>query len=84
MISNVGFNDINDDATRWLRILIHIYIHILYNDFYEMSLGHSDVTQYYRLLWMTCDRGRIWGNFISLHQGCMGNDSSKRMVGVSA
>ena len=46
MISNVGFDDIDDDVTRWLRTLIHIYvyIHILYNDFYEMSLGHGDVT----------------------------------------
>ena len=43
MISNVGFTDIDDDATRWLRILIHIYTHILYNDFYKMSLGHGDV-----------------------------------------
>ena len=27
-----GFNDIDDDATRWLCILIYIYICILYDD----------------------------------------------------
>ena len=28
VISNVGFDDINDDATRWLHTLIHIYVYI--------------------------------------------------------
>ena len=27
VISNVGFDDIDDDATRWLRILIRICIY---------------------------------------------------------
>ena len=29
------------------------------------------------------DRGRIWRDDISFHQDCVGDDSSRRMVGVS-
>ena len=45
MVSNMGFDNI--DMMPWGGYVfwyIYVYIHILYNDFYEISLGHGDVT----------------------------------------
>ena len=35
------------------------------------------------LWWCYCDRDRIWKMIFSLHRGCLGDDSSGRVVGVS-
>ena len=40
------------------------------------------VTQYYVLLWMVCDRNRIWGDYVSLHRGNLEDISSERVVEV--
>ena len=57
-----GFNDIDDNATRWLCVL-YTYI---YNDFI-MMICYEDMVMLRSTtdpLWMTYDRGRIWGDDI--------------------
>ena len=77
-----GFNDIDDNATRWLCVLYtYIYIMIL------LWWCHEDMVM---LCSTTGSYGRpmievAYGEMIfSLHWGCMGDDSSGRVVGVSA
>ena len=69
------FNDIDDDATRWLCILTFIYIYIYYMVMLRSTTG-------------PCGRPVIEVAYeeiiLSLHRGCMGDDSSRRVVGVSA
>ena len=77
-------NDIDDDATRWLCILTYTYIYMFYDDFMRC---HEDTVM---LRSTTGPYGRpvlevAYGEMIlSLHQGCMRDDSSGRVVGVSA
>ena len=76
------FKDFDDNVTRWLRILI-LYIYILYND---LMRDHDDLVM---LRSTTGPYGRpmlevAYGEILfSLHRGCMGDDSSRRVVGVS-
>ena len=77
------FNDIDDDATRWLCILIYIYICILYDDFmrcYEDTVMLCSTTGPYGRPVIEVAYGEM---ILSLHRGCMGDDSSGRVVGVS-
>ena len=65
-------------------ILIYIIWWFLYDDVtWEMILQwwlRSIMSSYGR----TCDRDRIWGDYNSLHRGCLRDISSKRVVGVSS
>ena len=77
-------NGFDDNATRWLRILIYIYICILHN---VLMRGHVDLvmlrstTGFYGRPVLEVTYGKM---MLSLHRDCMGDDSSKRVVGVSA
>ena len=61
-----------------------IHMYILYND---LMRGHEDLvmlrstTGPYGRLMLEVSYGEI---LLSLHQGCMGDDSSGRVIGVSA
>ena len=78
------FNAIDDNAMRWLCILIYIHICIVYDDFMrcheDMVMLRSTTGPYGRLM-LEVAYGEI---LLSLHQGCMGDDSSGRVIGVSA
>ena len=67
------FNDIDGNATRWLCILTYIYV------YYTVILRST--TGPYGQLVIEVAYGEI---ILSLHRGCMGDDSSGRVVGVSA
>ena len=74
-------SDNDDDVTRWLSVLIYMYIQK-----YDYDLDFSlmvMVMQYYRPLWTDFSRGCIWGDYNSLHRDCMGDESSGKVVGVS-
>ena len=80
-------NDFDEDAMRWLCILTYKYIYI-YVYYIMISMRcHEDTVM---LRSTTSPYGRpvievAYGEMIlSLHQGCMGDDSSGRVVGVSA
>ena len=74
-------------------ILIYIYIYymmvlqddILYDGFIwwwdvmRTRWWFRNITGSYR---RTCYRGRIWEDYDSLHRGCLGDISSRRVVGV--
>ena len=76
------FNNIDDDATRWLCILT--YICTIYNDFMrcheDKVMLRSTTGSYGRPVIDVAYEKMI----LSLHQGCMGDDSSERVVGVLA
>ena len=76
----------DDHAMRWQCIFIHIYISYSYVDHnYDMNF-HMTVM----LRSTTGPYGRpeievAYGEMIlSLHRGCMGDDSSRKVVGMSA
>ena len=68
----------------WLRILIDICIFILYNDFirchYDIVMLRSTTGPYGRPV-IEVAYGEM---ILSLHRGCIGDDSSGRVVGVLA
>ena len=76
------FNDIDDDATRWLCILNYTYI--FYDDFMrchkDTVMLRSTTGPYGRPVIEVAYEKMIF----SLHRGCMRDDSSGRVVGVSA
>ena len=78
------FKDFDDNATRWLCILIYIYIYMLLHN--DLIKGHVDLVM---LRSTTGPYGRpmlevAYGEILlSLHRGCMRDDSSERVVGVS-
>ena len=71
-----------DDATRWLINVLYIYIYDI-----EMTLENGFMVM---IRSTTGPYGRpvievAYGEMIlSLHRGCMGDESSGRVVGVSA
>ena len=81
------FDDFDDNDTRWLCILIYLNIYVcvlLHNDLIK---GHVDLVMlrsttgpYGRLMLEVAYRKIL----LSLHRGCMGDDSSGRVVGVPA
>ena len=79
------FYNFDNSVTRWHCILIYIYIRVcMYDHDFDMNF-HLMVMLYST----TCPYGRYvievaYGEMIySLHQGCMGDDSLGRVVGVS-
>ena len=81
------FDDFDDNATRWLCILIYLYIYtcmLLHNDLIK---GHVDLvmvrstTGPYGRPMLEVAYGEI---LLSLHRGCMRDASSGRVVGMSA
>ena len=78
-------NDFDEDVTRWLCILIYKYIYVYYTMIFMKC--HEDTVM---LRSTTGPYGRpvievAYGEMIlSLHRGCNGDDSSERVVGVSA
>ena len=73
-----------DEATCWLYIfLLHMYIclheHAFDMGFYCMVILRSTTGPYGRLI-LEVAYGET---LLSLHRGCMGDDSSGRVVGVS-
>ena len=83
MYSNDEFDDFDNKATRWLCVMIY---HICMHD-------HDYVMNFHLIVMLrsiTGPYGRpvievAYGEMIlSLHRGCMGDDSFGRMVGVSA
>ena len=76
-----------DDATTWHISMYKNYMMKLYNDF----IWWWDVMRTWWWLRSTTgpygrvyDKGCIWGEYDSLHQGCLEDISSKRVVGVSS
>ena len=75
-----------DDVTTWHIGMYINYIMKLYDDFIwwwdvmRTQWWLRSTTSSYR---RTCDRGRIWRDYDSLHRGCLENVSSGRVVGVS-
>ena len=80
----VKFNDIDDDAMRWLCILTYTYIYMFYDDFmrcHEDTVMLRSTTGPYGRLVLEVAYGEM---ILSLHRGCMRDDSSRRVVGVLA
>ena len=79
------FDDFDDNATKWLCILIYLYIYMLLHN--DLMRGHMDLVM---LRSTTGSYGRpmlevVYGETLfSLHWDCIGVDSSGRVVGVSA
>ena len=74
---NTNLNGFDDKAMRWLYVMIYricIHDHDYVMDFYLMVMLCSTMGPY----------GRHGEMILSLHRGCMGDDSSRRVVGVSA
>ena len=76
----------DEHATRWQCIFIHIYItysYVVYDydmDFHKTVMLRSTTGPYERLV-IEVAYGEM---ILSLHRGCMGDDSSGRVVGVLA
>ena len=75
----------NNEATMWLSFVIYIYVYvfmiiIMSWIFYFTMVLHSTTGPYGRLM-LEVAYGEI---LLSLHRDCMGDDSSGRVVGVSA
>ena len=83
-LSSVKVNDFDENATRWLCILTYKYTY----EFYTMIFMrcHEDTVMLHST---TGSYGRpvievAYGEMIlSLHRDCVGDDSSRRVVGVS-
>ena len=81
---NANLHDFVDKATRWQCIIIYSHMYI-YNhesdvDFHLMVMLRSTTGPYGQPVIEVA-----YGEMIfSLYQGCMGDDSSGRVVGVSA
>ena len=79
------FDDFDDNATKWLYILIYLYIYMLLHN--ELMRGHVDLVM---LRSTTGSYGRpvikvAYGKMISsLYRDCMGDDSSGRVVEMLA
>ena len=74
-------NDFNDKSTRWQCIMIYtcMYDHDFDMDFHLMVMLRSITGLYGRPVIEVA-----YGEMIfSLHRGCVGDDSSGRVVGVS-
>ena len=81
--SDDEFDDFDNKATRWLCVMI-----------YRISVHDYDYVMNFHLMVMlrstTCPYGRpvievAYGEMIfSLHRDCVGDDSLRRVVGVSA
>ena len=75
----------NDHATRWQCIFIHIYITYSYvdhdydMDFHVTVMLRSTTGPYGRPV-IEVEYGEM---ILVFHRGCMGDDSSERVVGVS-
>ena len=77
----------DDWAMRWQCILIYIYIYSYLYDNYDYDTD-------FHVMVMLCSTTGPYGRpvievaygkmILSLHQGCMGDDNSRRVVGVSA
>ena len=74
------FNDFDDGATRWLSDLLSIYISGHDMDFKLKVMLHSTTGPYGRPVIEVAYEEMI----LLLHRSCMGDDSSGRVVGVSA
>ena len=80
---NTNLNGFDDRATKWLYVMIYricIHDHDYVMDFYLMVMLRSTTGPYGRPVIEVA-----YGEMIfSLHRGCMGDDSSRKVVGVSA
>ena len=82
---NTNLNGFDDKAMRWLyvmiyRICIHDHDHDYVMDFYLMVMLRSTTGLYGRPVIEVA-----YGEMIFLlHRGCLGDDSSGRVIGVSA
>ena len=77
------FNDFNDGAMRWLRDLLYIYIYIFISNYdmdFELMVMLCSTTGPYGRLVIEVAYGEM---ILSLHRGCMRDDTSGRVVGVS-
>ena len=75
-------NDFDDEATWWLCSIIYVYVFTwswLRHGFYYLVILHSTMGPYGRPM-IEVAYGEM---LLSLHRGCMGVDSSGRVVGVS-
>ena len=80
---NTNINGFDDKATKWLYVMIYricIHDHDCVMDFYLMVMLCSTTGPYRRPVIEVAYRDMI----LSFHQGYMGDDSSGRVVGVSA
>ena len=80
---NTNLNGFDDKGTRWLYFMIYricIHDHDYVMDFYLMVTLRS-TTGSYGLLVIEVAYGEM---ILSLYRDCMGDDSSGRVVGVSA
>ena len=79
---NTNLNGFDDKATRWLYVMIYricIHDHDFVMDFYLIVMLRSTTSPYGRSV-IEVAYGEM---ILSLHLGCMGDDSSGRVVGVS-
>ena len=74
------FDDFDDGATRWLSGLLYIFIFDYDMDFKLMVMLRSTTISYGRFV-IEVAYGEM---ILSLHWDCMRDDSSEKVVGVSA
>ena len=80
---NTNLNGFDDKATRWLYVMIYhicIHDHDYVMNFYLMVILRSTTGPYGRFVIEVAYEEMI----LSLHRGCMGDDSSGRVIEVSA
>ena len=78
------FDDFDDGAMSWLSDLLYIYIYIFIFDYdmdVKLMVMLRSITGLYGRPVMKVAYGEI---ILSLYRSCMGDDSSGRVVGVSA
>ena len=81
--SDDEFDDFDNKATRWLCVMIYricMHDNDYVTDFHLMVMLRSTTGPYGRLV-IEVTYGEM---ILSLHRGCIGDDSSGRVVGVSA